>query len=74
MRVGTDLCNVARLRSIITKPYNGTGRPPLQQFLGKILTYPERHYFHERFGGTLDASTDVDAMAQFLAGRYVVKT
>jgi holo-[acyl-carrier protein] synthase len=70
LRVGTDLCNVARLRSIIARPHNGTGRPPLQQFLGKILTHPERHYFHKRFGNMHDASASMLWHSFLLEGAY----
>ncbi|KAH6611920.1 hypothetical protein C7974DRAFT_291849, partial [Boeremia exigua] len=36
----------------------------------KILTYPERTYFHNRFGRH---DYDLDLAAQFLAGRFAAK-
>jgi phosphopantetheinyl transferase (holo-ACP synthase) len=74
LRVGTDLCSVPRLRSLITKAQNGNKGPPLNAFLHKILTHPERSYFRERFGNNEAVFRNVDNVAQFLAGRYVSQT
>ena len=71
LRVGTDICNVSRLRAVITRRSNGKSLRPLSQFLARILTSPERNYFWGRFGPPEEALKNLDAVSQFLAGRRV---
>ncbi|KAF2125150.1 hypothetical protein P153DRAFT_389998 [Dothidotthia symphoricarpi CBS 119687] len=73
LRVGVDICSVSRVRAIISRPYNGSRRSPLQRFLSRILTRPECRYFWERFGTADDVSEKFDAVSQFLAGRFAAK-
>lgn len=74
LRVGTDLCNVPRIRSMVTQKTNGNKGPTLYAFLNKILTHPERSYFRERFGTDEAIFRNVDNVARFLAGRHVPRT
>ncbi|KAJ4359127.1 hypothetical protein N0V95_002451 [Ascochyta clinopodiicola] len=68
LRVGTDLCSVPRIRSLLTqKPYTNKG-PALKAFLSKILTHPERAYFRGRFGDDESVFRNTDNVARFLAG------
>jgi holo-[acyl-carrier protein] synthase len=70
-RVGTDICNVARLRAIITRRNDNEPLYPLRQFVNRVLTDPERQYFWKRFAPEEEVLTKADAVSQFLAGRYV---
>ena len=69
LRIGTDLCNITRIRSLITKRDKGKTGRPLHAFLSKILTHPERSYFHERFGTNESTVHKEEDIARFLAGR-----
>ncbi|CAO2652780.1 Nn.00g021910.m01.CDS01 [Neocucurbitaria sp. VM-36] len=73
LRVGIDICNVSRLRAIITRTSDDKPSRSLSQFIIRILTYPERVYFRNRFGPPEEALNKVDAVAQFLAGRFAAK-
>ena len=70
LRIGTDLCNVSRIRALITKRQHGKAGRPLCSFLSRVLTHPERSYFWERFGNEELVERKVDDVARFLAGRY----
>lgn len=69
LRVGIDLCSVTRIRSVITRKVNGNKGPPLNAFLQRVLTHPERSYFRERFGTDDDVFRNLENVARFLAGR-----
>jgi hypothetical protein len=69
LRVGTDICNVTRIRNIVSREVDG--RPFLHKFMRRILTDPERTYFWDRFGPRHEVHTRLDDVAQFLAGRFV---
>ncbi|KAJ4987878.1 hypothetical protein SVAN01_06608 [Stagonosporopsis vannaccii] len=72
MRIGTDLCNIPRIRKLLTD--DGTKkRNPHEAFLSKLLTYPERAYFRKRFGDDNTTHFNLNAAAQFLAGRFAAK-
>ncbi|KZM20622.1 Holo-[acyl-carrier-protein] synthase [Ascochyta rabiei] len=73
LRVGTDLCNVSRIRSLITQKPNSAKGPRLKAFLSKILTHPERAYFRGRFGNDESVFRNTDNVARFLAGRFAAK-
>jgi holo-[acyl-carrier protein] synthase len=70
LRVGTDICSIARIRKLLTPKIEGT-TPPLVRFLPKLLTWPERQYFWHRFLGAENAQNELDAVSHYLAGRYV---
>lgn len=70
LRVGTDLCHVKRISQIIKEKENGNSGRPLEQFLSKILTHPERAYFRQRFGNNEAVFRNLQNASQFLAGRY----
>ncbi|CAI6337529.1 unnamed protein product [Periconia digitata] len=70
-RVGTDICNISRIRKIIA-PTDLRTTTRLERFLPKLLTWPERQYFWNRFG-TEPSPKHADAIAQFLAGRWAAK-
>ncbi|EUC44008.1 hypothetical protein COCMIDRAFT_99355 [Bipolaris oryzae ATCC 44560] len=72
-RVGTDICSISRLRGIITRRNNSDPLRPLHQFLKRVLTSHEQQYFWQRFASADDILTKPDAVAAFLAGRYVHK-
>ncbi|PVI04533.1 hypothetical protein DM02DRAFT_585818 [Periconia macrospinosa] len=69
LRVGTDICSISRIRKILA-PAEGTTIPRLERFLPKLLTWPERQYFGNRFGSHEPSSNHALAIAQFIAGRY----
>jgi holo-[acyl-carrier protein] synthase len=51
---------------------NKAGQPyMLHKFLTRVLTQPERTYFWDRFGPQLEAPEKLNAVAEYLAGRYV---
>jgi holo-[acyl-carrier protein] synthase len=68
-RVGTDICNVSRLRTIITRRSDNEPLRPLRQYLRRVLTDHERQYFWKRFGPEEAVLGKMDAVSQFLAGR-----
>ncbi|RAR01866.1 hypothetical protein DDE82_006204 [Stemphylium lycopersici] len=72
-RVGTDICNVSRLRGVITRRYDGDPTLPLRQFLKRVFTDHERQYFWKRFGPTEDVLAKTEAISAFLAGRFAAK-
>lgn len=72
-RVGTDICSISRIRSVITKRNDGDPLRPLHQFLTRVLTSHEQQYFWQRFASADDILTKTDAVAAFLAGRCVYK-
>ncbi|KAF2684375.1 hypothetical protein K458DRAFT_388842 [Lentithecium fluviatile CBS 122367] len=47
--------------------------PPLNRFLPKLLTWPERQYFWERFVSVEYSQNNLDAVSNFLAGRWAAK-
>jgi holo-[acyl-carrier protein] synthase len=69
LRVGTDICNVARVRQMLAR--KGDNLTYLGKFTRRVLTIPERVYFWQRFGPSRDISTKLDAVSEFLAGRFV---
>lgn len=69
LRVGTDICSIARLHQILT-PKPKSEVLPLQRFLPKLLTWPERQYFWGRFKSPDYAYQNLSSVTQFLAGRY----
>jgi holo-[acyl-carrier protein] synthase len=70
LRVGTDICNVARVRQMLVR--KGDSLTYLGKFTKRVLTVPERIYFWQRFGPSRDIPTKLDAVSEFLAGRCVV--
>ncbi|KAF1925262.1 uncharacterized protein M421DRAFT_424065 [Didymella exigua CBS 183.55] len=72
-RIGTDLCHVKRIAQIIKAKENGNAGRPLEQFLSKILTHPERAYFRRRFGSNQAVSRNLQNVSHFLAGRFAAK-
>jgi holo-[acyl-carrier protein] synthase len=69
LRIGTDVCNVSRLRRIFATK-NRHGQPyMLHKFLKKVLTQPERIYFEDRFGQSQEVMTKLEAVSEYLAGR-----
>lgn len=69
LRVGTDICSIARIRKLLTPRSKGT-IPPLLRLLPKLLTWPERQHFWDRFTSAEHAQTELDAVSHYLAGRY----
>lgn len=69
LRVGTDICNVSRVRRLVAGKFEG--RSYLNRFVRRILTDPEATYFWNRFGPQSELHTKLDAVAQYLAGRFV---
>ncbi|CAG5145107.1 uncharacterized protein ALTATR162_LOCUS1654 [Alternaria atra] len=72
-RVGTDVCNISRLRAVLTRHYGGEPLRPLHQYLRRVLTDHERQYFWNRFGPEETISKKIDSVSQFLAGRFAAK-
>jgi holo-[acyl-carrier protein] synthase len=70
LRVGTDLCHAKRIAQIIKAKESGNTDRPLEQFLSKVLTYPERAYFRQRFGSNDAVFRNLQNVSHFLAGRY----
>jgi holo-[acyl-carrier protein] synthase len=70
LRIGTDICNVARIRQILARKDDSLIY--LGKFTRRVLTVPERMYFWQRFGPSRDIPAKLDAVSEFLAGRYVV--
>jgi holo-[acyl-carrier protein] synthase len=70
LKVGTDICYIPRIKSLLSKNA-GTEREtqPLSQFLTKVLTWPERQYFFDRFGTIDSAYSNINGTSQYLAGR-----
>ncbi|KAF1843320.1 uncharacterized protein K460DRAFT_378492 [Cucurbitaria berberidis CBS 394.84] len=73
LRVGTDICNIARLRAIITRRSDGEPLRPLSQFISRVLSGPERTYFWARFGPPAQVLGRIDTVSEFLAGRFAAK-
>ncbi|KAF2877423.1 hypothetical protein BDV95DRAFT_601821 [Massariosphaeria phaeospora] len=74
LRVGTDICSVNRIRDILLKNQGKENeRRPLHQFLTKLLTWPERQYFWERFKTDELAFKDIKRTSEYLAGRWAAK-
>jgi hypothetical protein len=71
LRIGNDICSVARVRDIVGKVNRAGQHNGLHGFLRRVLTDPEQSYFWSRFGPRPQVSTKLDAVAEFLAGRYV---
>ncbi|KAF2824339.1 hypothetical protein CC86DRAFT_296553 [Ophiobolus disseminans] len=69
LRVGTDICNVSRLRQLLLKQRRN--QPFLFKFVKRVLTEPERAYFWHRFGPQHEVLSKVDAVAEYISGRYV---
>jgi hypothetical protein len=69
LRVGADICNVARVRQMLVR--KGDNLTYLGKFTRRVLTAPERVYFWKRFGPSRDIPMKLDAVSEFLAGRYV---
>lgn len=68
LNLGTDICHVVRIRSILASPRGG-------RFVHRILTADERrhpkiHAFLSRQDTPQDAQ-HLEAAATFVAGRYV---
>ncbi|KAI4643576.1 hypothetical protein J4E93_006586 [Alternaria ventricosa] len=74
-RVGTDICNVQRVRSIITPRAGSEGEPlrPLRHYLKRVFTEHERQYFWNRFGPEESVLEKADVISKFLAGRFAAK-
>jgi holo-[acyl-carrier protein] synthase len=70
LRIGTDLCRVERIAQIIKARDTADPGQPLRRFLSKILTYPERAYFRQRFGNNDAVFHNLQNASTFLAGRY----
>jgi holo-[acyl-carrier protein] synthase len=73
LRIGNDICSVARVRSIVARVNNTGQHHALDGFLRRVLTDREQAYFWTRFGPRPQISTKLDAAAEFLAGRYVAR-
>ncbi|KAG9191863.1 holo-[acyl-carrier protein] synthase [Alternaria panax] len=72
-QVGTDICNVSRLRAVLTRDYGGEPLRPLHQYLRRVLTDHERQYFWNRFGPEEAIAKKMASVSQFLAGRFAAK-
>ncbi|KAF1960515.1 hypothetical protein CC80DRAFT_500826 [Byssothecium circinans] len=72
LRVGTDICSIKRIRGILQISKNSSARR-LDRFLPKLLTWPERQYFWNRFQSGPSTDDDIAAISQFLAGRWAAK-
>lgn len=59
------------MRKLITSQISTNNGSLFEKFLSKILTHPERVYFRGRFGCNEKVYSNIDPVAQFLAGRYV---
>ncbi|KAF2714170.1 hypothetical protein K504DRAFT_473288 [Pleomassaria siparia CBS 279.74] len=75
LRVGTDLCHISRIRALLQKNIGQQTRQTktLSRFLSKLLTWPERQYFWERFEDHDYVCSNIDTVAQYLAGRWAAK-
>ncbi|KAL6710897.1 hypothetical protein ACN47E_006772 [Coniothyrium glycines] len=72
-RVGTDICHIPRIRSLITRGKSDDSSQMLDRFLKRVLTGPERDYFHARFETGVKKTLQYDTIARFLAGRFAAK-
>lgn len=70
LRIGTDICRVERIAQIIKARDGDDPGRPLRRFLSRILTYPERAYFRQRFGNNDAVFRNLQNASTFLAGRY----
>ncbi|KAF2475629.1 uncharacterized protein BDR25DRAFT_339686 [Lindgomyces ingoldianus] len=75
LKVGIDVCYIARIRDILTKNVGKevNESKPLSQFLSKVMTWPERQFFWDRFKDNESAYKDINKVAQYLAGRWAAK-
>lgn len=73
LRVGIDICHIPRIHSLLTRKADKIH--PLNQFLTRVLTWPERQYFWDRFGDRDKIyEQNLGPVARFLAGRQVFNT
>ncbi|KAF2242920.1 hypothetical protein BU26DRAFT_523914 [Trematosphaeria pertusa] len=76
LRVGTDICSIARVQKLMTAPSRHFPQRKgwhLHRFLARLLTWPERQYFWERYKDTDNVLSELHAVAPFLAGRWAAK-
>ncbi|ORY09532.1 hypothetical protein BCR34DRAFT_370681 [Clohesyomyces aquaticus] len=73
LKVGIDICRVARVKSIISKPPTAQHTHSLGRFLLWFLTWPERRFFWDRFKDYEHAEKHLDQIAEHLAGRWAAK-
>ncbi|KAF3041781.1 hypothetical protein E8E11_000288 [Didymella keratinophila] len=73
LRIGTDICRVERIAQIIKARDTTDPGQPLRRFLNRILTYPERVYFRQRFGNNDAIFRNLQNASAFLAGRFAAK-
>ncbi|KAF2180518.1 hypothetical protein K469DRAFT_729772 [Zopfia rhizophila CBS 207.26] len=75
LKVGIDICSISRIRDVLTKNVviKENERYPLSKFLSKLLTWPERRYFWDRFKNNETAYKDINRVSQYLAGRWAAK-
>jgi holo-[acyl-carrier protein] synthase len=71
LKLGTDICHIPRVKSILTRNVKKgeKGTTQLSSFLSRVLTWPERQYFWDRFRDQETAYKDIDKVSQYLAGR-----
>lgn len=72
-KLGIDICHIPRVKSILLRNVDKGEKQtrPLSRFLSKVLTWPERQYFWDRFKDHDAAYKDISKVSQYLAGRYV---
>ncbi|KAJ4291615.1 hypothetical protein N0V90_009510 [Kalmusia sp. IMI 367209] len=73
LRVGTDICSIARIHKLLSPKPLSPVNSPLRQFLPKLLTWPEQQYFWHRFKDVNNAEYELNKVSQFLAGRWAAK-
>lgn len=71
LRLGIDICYIPRIKAILTRNVEKGAKDAqsLSRFLSKVLTWPERQYFWDRFKDTEAAYRDINNVSQYLAGR-----
>lgn len=66
LRVGTDICNVSRIRQLLAK------QAYQQKLFKRIFTEPERTYLWHRFGPQHEVFGNLDVVSEYVAGRYII--
>lgn len=72
-QIGIDICHIDRIEALLRGKSTDLTRStrPLERFLFKVLTWPERQAFKERFGTYEAAYNNLSKTSSYLAGRYV---
>ncbi|KAF2261542.1 hypothetical protein CC78DRAFT_349950 [Lojkania enalia] len=78
-KVGTDICQVSRIKNMVRQCYDGIGNSDestpsgLSRLLSSILTWPERRYFWARFRDAEAVYKNLETVSNYLSGRFAAK-